>query len=334
VDSPSRAALVLDLPPATFAAAPAAWYYLGSMGELSRGPTSFDLPGDHRYVGFLSDDRKPVVLSARCAHMGADLANGCVRDGHLVCPLHGWHYRADGRCVQIPVAPRGNPPAFARQISFPTVELGGQVFFFNESHARFPAPFFDGVAPDELCAARAFAMRDDVPWYFIGANGFDVQHFRNAHDRVLLAEPIVEAPSPFARRITLRLRVEGHSLNDRLTRCFAGRELTMTVTVWGGTLIFVTARFRRATSYGLMTVRPLEGDATLARVVVWVRRSRTLIGRALFDATNLELRRCFIRQFLRSDLGRMSGVRYAPGRLIEADKPFAEYMEWLRQIHH
>ena len=107
----------------------------------------------------------------------------------------------------------------------------------------------------------------------------------------------------------------------------------MTVTVWGGTLIFVTARFRRATSYGLMTVRPLENDATHARVVVWVRRSASIVAHSLFDPFNLALRRRLIRDFLRSDLGRMSGVRYSPGRLIEADKPLADYMEWLRQLH-
>jgi hypothetical protein len=234
--------------------------------------------------------------------------------------------------VHVPAA-RGEPPPFGRQIQYPAVERGGQVFFFNAPRARFPAPFFDGVTPEQLRAARAFELRDDVPWYFIGANGFDVQHFRNAHDRVLVEEPVVDAPDPFARRITLRLRVAGHSFRDRITRCFAGPELTMSVTVWGGTLIFVTARFRRATSYGLMTVRPLEGEATLARVVVWVRRSESRLGRFFFDAANLELRRTFIRQFLYSDLGRMSGVRYFPGRLIAADKPFAGYMEWLREIH-
>jgi phenylpropionate dioxygenase-like ring-hydroxylating dioxygenase large terminal subunit len=333
VDSSSRAALLFDSPSATFAASAVSWYYFGAMRELVRGPVAFDLPGGHRYVGFLGHDRTPVVLSARCAHMGADLANGCVREGRLVCPLHGWEYNADGHCVHIPAAAGGTPPAFARQTRFPTVERGGQVFFFNEPRARFPAPFFDGVAPAELRAARAFDLHDSVPWYFVGANAFDLQHFRNAHDRELVSEPVVDASDPFARRITLRLRVAGHSLGDRITRCFAGRELTMTITVWGGTLIFVCARFRRATSFGLMTVRPLEHNATHARVIVWVRRSRHLPGRILFDVASLEVRRFFIRQFLRADLGRMSGARYFPGRLIEADKPFAEYMEWLRLTH-
>jgi len=265
--------------------------------------------------------------------MGADLANGCLRDGRLVCPLHGWEYDRNGECVHVPALGRNRPSHWARQLRFPTIELGGQIFFFNELRPRFPAPFFDGVSPFQLRAAGSFELRDNVPWYFIGANGFDVQHFRNAHDRVLLAEPIIDAPAPFARRITLRLAVAGHSLGDRLTRLFAGPKLTMTVTVWAGTLIFVTARFRRAVSYGLMTVRPLENEATHARVVVWVRRSASMLAQSSFDPVNLALRRHFIRQFLRSDVGRMSGVRYTPSRLIEADKPFADYMEWLRQIH-
>lgn len=332
MDSPSRAGL-LDSPAAAFASAPASWYYFGSVAELARGPRTFELPGGRRFVGFLRGDGQPAVLSPRCAHMGADLGRGCVRGGRLACPLHGWEYDAEGRCVHIPVAGEAAPPTFARQISYPVMERGGHVFFFNEPRARFPAPFFADAAPAELRAARAFDMHDDVPWYFIGANGFDLQHFRNAHDRVLIGEPTLEAPDPFARRITLRLRVAGRSPADRLTRLFAGPELTMTITVWGGTLIFVTARFRRATSYGLMTVRPLERDATHARVIVWVRRSRHVLGRAFFDAANLELRRGFIRRFLRSDLGRMTGVRYAPARLIEADRPFTEYMEWLRELH-
>jgi nitrite reductase/ring-hydroxylating ferredoxin subunit len=332
LDSPSRA-LLFDPPNATFAAAPASWYYFGSVRELTRGPKAFDLPGGQRFVGFLGANQQPSVLSARCSHMGADLAHGCVRDGRLVCPLHGWEYNTEGRCIRIPVARDVEPPAFAQQTNYPTVERGGHVFFCNDVRPRFQAPFFDQVQPSDLRAARAFDLHDRVPWYFIGANGFDVQHFRNAHDRVLIDEPVVDVPETFARRITLRLRVEGHSLRDRLTRCFAGRELTMTITVWGGTLIFVIARFARATSYGLMTVRPLVEEATLARVIVWVRRSRSVVARVLFDPPKLELRRYFIRQFLHSDLGRMTGVRYARGRLIAADKPFADYMEWLQQIH-
>lgn len=318
---------------AVFAEAPASWYYLGSVAELARGPLRFELPGGKTYVGYRTESGKFAVLSAKCSHMGADLANGCVRGERIACPLHGWEYATDGKCLRIPVAEKEAAPSFARQASYPVVEQGGQIFFFNELSPRFPPPFFDSVGPAEIRAAPAFEMHDEVPWYFIGANAFDVQHFRNAHDRVLLDEPVVDAPHPFARRVILRLGVAGSSLSDRFTRWLAGPELTMTVTIWGGTLIFVSAKFRRTTTYGLMTVRPLEHNATHARVVVWVRRSAGPVGRLLLDRGNAWLRRHFIRKFLHSDLGRMSGVRYSPGRLIEADKYFRDYMEWLRQLH-
>ena len=164
VDSPSRFGL-LDPAMAHFPTAPASWYYFGSRAELEHGPCAFELPGGHRFVGFLAGDRTPVVLSARCAHMGADLTHGCVRDGRIVCPLHGWEYGADGRCEHIPVArDTGSSPFFARQTSLPAVERGGHVFFFNTTPPRFPAPFFEGVSPAEIRAARAFDLRDDVPW--------------------------------------------------------------------------------------------------------------------------------------------------------------------------
>lgn len=179
-------------PDSDLAAAPASWYYFGSKHEFARGPCSFELPGNRRFVGYLKSRGVPVVLAARCPHMGAEPARGCVHGDRIACPLHGWEFGSDGHCARIPVAEADEPPAFARQAAYPTIEHGGHIFFCNETRAPFPAPFFDGIDPAALRTARPFDLHDDVPWYFIGANGFDVQHFRNAHDRVLLDEPLVE----------------------------------------------------------------------------------------------------------------------------------------------
>jgi hypothetical protein len=177
-------------------------------------------------------------------------------------------------------------------------------------------------------------MRDDAPWYFIAANGFDLQHFRNAHDRVLAAEPVVDSPHPFARRIRLRLKVKGDSAADRLTRWLAGDEVRMTITSWAGTLIFVESQFKRTTSFGMVSVHPEEKFSMRARVVVWVRRNRNPAARLVLDPVNALIRRKFVRIFLESDLGRMSGVRFHPRRAIEADEVLREYFEWLQKIHY
>jgi phenylpropionate dioxygenase-like ring-hydroxylating dioxygenase large terminal subunit len=192
-----------------FASAPASWYYVGNKSELAHGPSRFELPGGQRYVAFPASGGSVSVLGARCSHMNADLASGCVRDGRIVCPLHGWEYAGDGHCVRIPATP--NVPAFARQPSFPVAECGGLIYFFNRPEARFPLPFFPGRSQTELLAAEPFEFDVDVPWYLVGANGFDVQHFNCAHDRTLLGEPVIDSPHPFAWRMKATFRVTGHS---------------------------------------------------------------------------------------------------------------------------
>ncbi|MBL9207499.1 MAG: Rieske 2Fe-2S domain-containing protein [Opitutaceae bacterium] len=313
-----------------FALAPQAWYYFGPQRELSRGPVRLQLPNGQAFVGFQTASGAVSVLSARCCHMNTDLARGSVVGERLACPLHGWEFGRDGRCERIPV--QSEIPAFARQACFPTEVRRGHVFFFNQAEARYPLPFFEEVAPEDLHPARPFTLEANVPWYFVGANGFDVQHFLCAHDRVMLGAPQIDAPSPHALRITVRFQVAGHSLADRLTRTFAGPEVTMTITSWAGTLLTVTARFRRTTSYGLMTVHPQPGHQTRARVVVWVRRSRGALGRRLLDPVNASIRRSFVHRFLTSDIERMAEVRHHPHRLLPIDDCFARYLDWLRDL--
>ncbi|WP_397540056.1 Rieske 2Fe-2S domain-containing protein [Rummeliibacillus pycnus] len=42
-----------------------------------------------------------------CIHRGAALSLGCVKDGNLVCPYHGWEYNSEGKCTKIPQLPDG-----------------------------------------------------------------------------------------------------------------------------------------------------------------------------------------------------------------------------------
>ncbi len=314
-----------------FGVAPASWYYLASLAELARKPRKLDLPDGEVFVGFCGANGRPAVLGARCSHMGADLSHGCVKGGRLACPLHGWEYGAGGVCEHIPSS--AEIPAFARQGTFPVEVRGGHVFFFNRPEARFPMPFFDGIAPEDLRPARPFELREDAPWYMVAGNGFDRQHFENTHDRRLVAEPVVDSPHPFARRSQLDLAIDGHSYGDRLTRLLAGEQSRMTVTSWCGSLIFATATFRKVRTYGLVAVHPLKNWTTRARIIVWVRRSGNPFGRAVLDPVNAVIRRHFIRLFFEDDIGRLTGTRYRPDRMIPSDQMLTDYLTWLQAIH-
>jgi phenylpropionate dioxygenase-like ring-hydroxylating dioxygenase large terminal subunit len=312
-----------------FAGTPSSWYHFASLRELARRPVKLELPDGASFVGFIGDKGRPVVLGARCSHMGADLSLGCVKSGRIVCPLHGWEYNAAGACELIPAS--GTIPTFARQPAFPVEVRGGHVFFFNRTEPLFPMPFFDGVDHGELIAARPFEFEVDVPWYLVGANGFDAQHFRCAHDRTLVGEPVQDSRSPYSMRLTARFRVSGTAPLDTLTRWLSGNEVEMAVENWGGNLVLVTAKFPRTTTYGLVSFLPQSNGTTRLRDIVWIPRRRGLLSH-LIDPMDAAIRRHFIREFVRSDVERSAGIRYHPSRMIAADKTLVDYLAWLQQI--
>jgi phenylpropionate dioxygenase-like ring-hydroxylating dioxygenase large terminal subunit len=280
-----------------------------------------------RIAAFRTAAGRAVVIDARCYHLGADLGRGQVVGDAIQCPFHQWEYGSDGRCTRIPVTDR-IPPA-ARQTVYPVVERHGYIFFFNSPQALFPIPFFAGVDPNSLIAARPFQTVLDCPWYMVGSNAFDLQHFRAAHDRRLIGDPEVTCPHAFARRASACFRVAGDSLQDKITRFFAGNEVTMAITDWSGNMLFATATFRRTTSYGMVATEPLSSGKVVVRVIVFVPRSSSRAGRLVRDPLTQFIKRYFIKKFLSSDAARLDGARYSPCGLIDWDKDLAEYFTWL-----
>lgn len=322
----------VQAPPAErFPAYPVSWYLFGPASALRRGPLARDMLG-RRLVAFRTESGRLAVLDARCSHLGSDLGHGCVVGESIRCPFHNWEYGIDGRCTRIPIT--STIPATARQASYPVVERHGLLFVFNAPQPRFELPFFPGVPVEALRPAHPFATKLACPWYLIGANAFDVQHFRAAHDRRLESVPAVDCPAPFARRATARFHVSGDSWQDRLTRWFASDEVEMSITDWCGNLMFATARFRRTCSYGMVATEPLACGGVVIRVTVFVPVSRSRLGRLLVDPLHSAIRRLFVMNFLRSDASRLDGACYNPHGLIPEDHELAEYFQWLSVVSH
>ncbi|WP_449540251.1 Rieske 2Fe-2S domain-containing protein [Ferdinandcohnia sp. Marseille-Q9671] len=64
-----------------------------------------------------------------CVHRGAALSLGCVKDGQLVCPYHGWEYNSEGECTKIPQLPEGRAiPLKAKAIKYLCREEYGYVW--------------------------------------------------------------------------------------------------------------------------------------------------------------------------------------------------------------
>lgn len=320
-----RAPLPGELP-----AHPASWYLFGAVSELAKGPVSKDLLG-RKLVAFRTASGEYAILDGRCVHLGTDLGLGTVRGESIQCPFHNWEYGTHGRCTRIPA---GLPiPDFAKLTSYPVTARHGYLYFFDGPLPLFPLPFFDGEDPDDFVPAEPFQSILECPWYLVGANAFDIQHFLGAHDRPLLDTPKVEVLSPYTRRITLPLSVGGDTVGDHLIRRVCGPEVRMSFTDWCGNLVFSVARFRRGTGRGLVHIRPLAPSRVAVQVMVYVPRSRGAAGRAVLDPLHLRVRRYFIRRFLSPDaeLG-SEGLRYSPHSFVESDRVMVDYFRWLTTI--
>lgn len=310
-----------------FPAFPKSWSWFARSRDLKPNrPLGRDIFG-RRLVSYRTLRGLPVVLDARCSHMGADLSLGRVRDGQLQCPFHHWSFDADGECTHIPVTTA--IPSWARQFRFPVIERHGHVFIFNGQEPTFVLPFFAGCDPEDFTPAPPFVTTLNCPWYLVGANAFDLQHFKAAHDRRMVGEPQIDCPAPFARRASAVFDVCSSSLQDRVTRLFAGPQVKMSITDWCGSLLFATAQFRKTTSYGMVATESLSDGRVRVRVIVFVPKSRSIVGRATLDPLHALVRRMFIKAFLSEDARRLNGTPYQTRGLIAEDRYLAEYFAWL-----
>ncbi|MEH6940590.1 aromatic ring-hydroxylating dioxygenase subunit alpha [Bacillus sp. JJ722] len=64
-----------------------------------------------------------------CIHRGAALSLGCVKNGNLVCPYHGWEFNSIGECTKIPQLPEGRAiPKKAKAAKYGCIEKCGFIW--------------------------------------------------------------------------------------------------------------------------------------------------------------------------------------------------------------
>jgi phenylpropionate dioxygenase-like ring-hydroxylating dioxygenase large terminal subunit len=115
-----------------------------------------------------------------CIHRGAKLSGGVVKRGCLVCPYHGWSYRADGACTSIPAHPQQKPPGRAHAQVHPVKVLYGLVWTCLGEPAGEPPPY-----PEWSDPAYRNIPCGPYPFRALGPrvieNFLDVGHFPFVH---------------------------------------------------------------------------------------------------------------------------------------------------------
>ena len=107
---------------------PEGWYFVADRRSIVKKRLIQKQWLGQDIVVWCDDEGTICVARSVCPHMGSSLgpaAGGCVHDGQLVCPFHGFGYDVAGNCVATPYA---DPPRSARLKIFETREILGLVF--------------------------------------------------------------------------------------------------------------------------------------------------------------------------------------------------------------
>ena len=125
------------------------WHPVAVSTDVTSEPQQVRLLGEAIVV--YRDGEGVVALRDKCVHRGVALSGGCIRDGQLMCPYHGWQYDRTGKVSFIPaLGPGGNIPRAARVQRHRVREQYGTVWIALEEPVADLPPWPDDAwdSPD------------------------------------------------------------------------------------------------------------------------------------------------------------------------------------------
>lgn len=211
---------------------PTGWFQVAWSTDLEVG----DVRPLHYFgtdlVMFRGLDDAVHVLDAHCQHLGADLSHGgCVVEGGIQCPFHGWVWNGDGRNVRIPYEPQ--PDRTRRVHSWPVTERNECVYLWHDVACRaplWPVPdawvmfgesarsrYFRPVGPDEQQLSRQVRVHPQV----VAESAVDRNHFRFVHHTPDSPTVLAETCDESSWHVKL-----GFSAADTVETCWYGLGLS------------------------------------------------------------------------------------------------------------
>lgn len=159
------------------------WYAVMSSHKIRRGRVVGARRFGEDLIIFRDNDGSLGCVSSLCAHRGASLAKGCVKDGHIQCPFHGIEYDLTGKCVHIPSDGRSSTKDYSRfNLKYYAVrEIGGIVFaWYGDSEPAGEPDYFD-IITDSSYTYDHTEDCWDVDYSRVIENQLDVSHLPFVH---------------------------------------------------------------------------------------------------------------------------------------------------------
>jgi phenylpropionate dioxygenase-like ring-hydroxylating dioxygenase large terminal subunit len=280
------------------------WYPVCLASELAAGNvTGRDFLGT-RVVAWRDAASKPVVQSAWCPHLGADLSVGQMVDGRLRCAYHHWSFDGAGACAHIPTGDK--IPAAARIFTYPTEQKWGLVWAFNGETPDFDPPRLPDAEPDTI-DYMAYE-RGERPWdtWVAVSNGVDFQHLRTLHG--LPAASMPDELQVDAGGIEFRVESPHHLQHGRIT----------------GTNTFAQhLRFAGQEMFQLFTGAPIEPGRSNGFFVVGVPKG---------EAARLPDVKTMVDRLNAEDTPVLNSIRFRRGLLTASDRHLARYFKYVDEF--
>ena len=286
------------------------WFPLALARELSAGQVmGRDFLGT-RVILYRDAAGRPIVQSAYCPHLGADLSVGQLVDGRIRCAYHHWRFDSAGVCVDIPTGDK-IPPG-ARIGTYPSAEAWGLVWAFNGKEPTFAVPRIPDVVEErELVYETHFrGTRALDPWVSV-SNGVDFQHLRALHGL-----PARDPDSVHVSQHCIEYRIESpHFLQHGLIT--GVNTFSQHLAGGGGDM------------YMLFTGAPLAHGRSMGFYVYGVRDAGQEQERV---AEKLGSLRDLVQRLLAEDAPVLDTIRFRPGLLVASDRHLARFFKFVREF--
>lgn len=186
------------------------WHPVAFAADLAQKPVAAKLL-DEPVVIWRGDEGRLHAVKDLCIHRGTALSLGWTEGDQIVCPYHGWRYRADGACVSIPQLPDPTKvPAKARLDAYSCQERYGLIWVALDA-PRFDLPEIPELEDDSWMVIPAGPYRWDADSSRQLENFTDFGHFPWVHPG-LLGDP--ERPVVPAYTVD----TDGHVLHYKIVR--------------------------------------------------------------------------------------------------------------------
>lgn len=159
------------------------WWPVWFEEKIENKPIVIKLLGE-TFVLFRDGNGQIGMLDHICAHRRASLEFGRVEEQGIRCCYHGWLYRADGQCVEMPAEPSGSRLCEEVKQRAAQIQVAAGLVFAYIGPAPAPVlPRYDLLALDD-CDRTIWASDDHCNWAQRAENGMDPYHSMALHASV------------------------------------------------------------------------------------------------------------------------------------------------------